>query len=155
MSILGNAQGIIPLDTLHWTINTKSHVFENYKGKDAIFIEQGIATLKDTSFINGTIEFDVYLTERQSFPGVRFRISNVNNMESFYLRPHLSGKPDANQVAPVINGISAWQLYFGPQYSFPYEYKYDDWTHIKIVLNDKKGQVYLTIPKLLIYPVIL
>ena len=137
------SQTIIPLDTVHWDIKAKSYVLENFKGKDAIYIQQGIATLKDTTFINGTIEFDVYLTERQSFPGVRFRISDNNNMESFYLRPHQSGNPDANQAVPVINGLSAWQLYFGPAYSFPYNYKFDDWTHIKIVLNDAKGQVYL------------
>jgi hypothetical protein len=64
-------------------------------------------------------------------------------MESFYLRPHQTGNPDANQVAPVINGLTAWQLYFGPAYSFPYKYKFDDWTHIKIVINETKGQVYL------------
>lgn len=143
ISLFGTAQSTIPLDTVHWNINAKAYVLENYKGKDAIYIQQGIATLKDTTFINGTIEFDVFLTERQSFPGVRFRIADNNNMESFFLRPHLSGKPDANQAAPVINGLTAWQLYFGPQYSFPYEYNFDDWTHVKIVINDRKGQVYL------------
>ena len=138
-----NSQNQIPLDTVHWEINAKAYVLENYKGQDAIYIQQGIATLKDTTFVNGAIEFDMYLTERQSFPGVRFRIYDDNNMESFFLRPHLSGKPDANQAAPVINGITAWQLYFGSPYSFPYTYSFDDWTHVKIVINDTKGQVYL------------
>ncbi len=142
-----NAQNIIPLDTIHWEINAKAYLFETYKGKDAIYIQQGSAILKDTTFINGTIEFDVYLTERQSFPGVRFRVTDENNMESFYIRSHLPGKPDANQVAPVVNGISAWQLYFGPSYSFPYKYKYDDWTHVKLVINDNKGQIYFDYSK--------
>ncbi len=137
------AQDIIPLDTAHWDIQARSYVLENYKGKNAIYLQGGMATLKNTTFLNGTIEFDVYLTERQSFPGIRFRNFSPGNAESFYLRPHLSGKPDANQVAPVINGLTAWQLYFGPSYSFPYEYKYDDWTHIKLVVHDRQAQVYL------------
>ncbi len=137
------SQPIIPLDTLHWDIEAQAYLFENYRGEDAIYIQNGLAILKDTIFLNGTIEFDMFLTERQSFPGVRFRIYDDNNMESFYLRPHLSGKPDANQAAPVFNGLTAWQLYFGPTYSFPYTYNYDDWTHIKIVINDTKAQVYL------------
>ena len=135
------AQNIIPLDTAHWDISARAHLFETYKGKDAIYI-QGAITLKDQTFLNGTIEFDVFLKEEPSFPGVSFRI-NDSNFEQFYLRPHLSGKPDANQVAPSTNGISPWQLYFGPKYSFPYKYKYDDWTHVKIVVNNDKAQVYL------------
>lgn len=136
-------QTIIPLDTNHWTVTAQSHRFEMHEGKNALFIEQGIAMLNDSTFINGTIEFDMYLAEEQSFPGLRFRITDNNNMESFFLRPHLSGKPDANQGAPVINGLTAWQLYFGPSYSFPYTYNFNEWTHVKIVVNGSKCQVYL------------
>jgi len=139
---ISNSQNIIPLDTTNWSVNAKSYVLENYKGNNAIYIQQGYATLKGATFLNGTIEFDVYLTERQSFPGVAFR-AHGNQSESFYLRPHLSGKPDANQVAPTINGISPWQLYFGPSYSFAYDYNFNGWTHIKIVINNDKGQIFL------------
>lgn len=137
------SQHFIPLDTTHWEISAKAYVLEHYKGKDAIYLHQGMAVLKDSTFLNGSIEFDVYLTKRQSFPGVRFRVLNENNMESFYLRPHQSGNPDANQAAPVINGLTAWQLYFGPSYSFAYDYNFDGWTHIKIVVNEARAQVYL------------
>ncbi len=139
----GYSQNHIPLDTIHWEINAQSYVIENYKGKDAIYIQRGMAFLKDTKFLNGTIEFDVYLTKRQGFPGVRFRAFDRNNMESFYLRPHLPNKPDSNQATPVINGISPWQLYFGPSYSVPYDYNYNGWTHVKLVVNGRKAQVYL------------
>ena len=43
----------------------------------------------------------------------------------------------------MIKGISPWQLYFGRKYSFPYEYHYNDWTHVKLVVNNNKAQVYL------------
>ncbi|NER13588.1 hypothetical protein GWK08_09080 [Leptobacterium flavescens] len=138
-----NSQNIIPLDTTHWQITSRSYIFENLKGKDAIYMRGGLAVLKDSTFLNGTIEFDVYLTERRGFPGIRFRAVDQGNMESFYIRAHLPGKPDANQAAPVINGITPWQFYFGPKYSFPYEYKYNDWTHIKLVINGDKAQIYM------------
>jgi hypothetical protein len=134
---------LIPLDPAHWEVKAKAHVYENYKGKDAIYIQQGRAISKDIEFLNGTIEFDVFLTDRPSFPGIYFRAYNEDNMESFYLRPHQSGNPDSNQAAPKINGITAWQLYYGEMYSFPYSYKLDDWTHVKLIVNDVKAQVYL------------
>lgn len=134
-------QEMIPMDTAHWEISG-AYIFENYKGKKAIYNQGGSLTLKDRKFINGTIEFDLYLKDAQSFPGVYFRMDEGNG-EQFYVRPHLSGKPDANQAAPLINGISPWQLNFGPKYSFVYNYKYDDWTHVKVVVNNDKAQVFL------------
>lgn len=137
------SQQKIPLDTTHWDIKAKAYVLEHYKGQDAIYIQQGGAVLKDAPFLNGTIEFDVFLTERQSFPGVYFRGVEGGNEECFFLRPHLSGKPDANQAAPAVNGLVPWQLYHGPTYSFPYTYNFDDWTHIKLVVDGDRAQVFL------------
>lgn len=137
------AQDYIALDSVHWNIAARSYVLENYKGKDAIYLQGGSITLKDSQFLNGTIEFDIYLREVSGFPGVYFRIRDGKDGEQWYIRPHLSSKPDANQAAPLINGISPWQLYFGEKYSFPYTYKYDDWTHVKLVVKDDKAQVFL------------
>ena len=143
LPMISPGQEFIPMDTTHWTINARSHVFEYFKGKDAIYLQNGFASLKDSTFLNGTIEFDIYLTERQSFPGIRFRAIDAANMESFYFKPHLSGKADCNQASPVINGVTPWQLYFGPSYSFAYDYQFDDWTHVKLVVNGGRAQIYL------------
>ena len=139
---INNAQEIIPLDTVNWDINARSYVLESHKGKQAIYLQGGSMTLKNTSFLNGTIEYDIYLKDAPAFPGVYFRINDAN-AEQFYIRPHQSGNPDANQATPTTNGITPWQLYHGPKYSFPYEYHYDDWTHVKIVVEDNRAQVYL------------
>ena len=139
---IGISQNNIPLDTIHWEIRAKSYVLENYKGKDAIYLQGGVATLKDTKFLNGTIEFDIFLKEDRAFPGIIFREVD-RDAEQFYIRTHLSGKPDANQAAPTVSGITPWQLYFGPKYSFAYDYKYDDWTHVRLVVNNNRAQVYL------------
>lgn len=139
---MGYAQDPIPLDTLHWDISAKSYVLETYKGQESIYLQGGSMTLKDVEFLNGTIEYDIFLKETPAFPSVYFR-SVDDNTEHFYLRPHQSGNPDANQAAPVTKGISPWQLYFGPKYSFPYPYNFDDWTHVKIVVEGDKAQVFL------------
>jgi hypothetical protein len=137
------SQNIIPFDTSHWEISAKSHSIQDYKGEQAIYIDNGLAKLKDFEFTNGAIEFDVFLTRERGFPGVRFRIKDNGNSESFYLRSHLSGKPDANQAIPVFNGVTPWQLYFGAPYSFAYDYNYSDWTHVRIVVNGQRAQIYL------------
>lgn len=137
------ADDTIKFNKDNWDIEAEAHVLEHYQGKDAIYLHQGKATLKDFEFLNGTVEFDIFLTKRQSFPGVYFRQFDELNAESFYLRPHLPGKPDANQAVAEINGVAGWQLYFGERYSFAYDYRYDDWTHVKLVVNGDKAQVFL------------
>jgi len=137
------AQNPIPLDTIHWNINARAYVLEQYQGKDAIYMQGGVITLKDETFLNGTIEFDVFLKQEQAFPGVTFRISEDSNAELFYLRAHLPGKPDATQTAGRTKGVTPWQLYFGPKYSFPYQFHYDDWTHVKVVVTNDKAQVFM------------
>lgn len=140
---IGYSQNYIPLDTTNWDIKAKSYVLEKYKGKDAIYLQAGSMTLKNQTFLNGTIEFDIYLKEEQAFPGVYFRGTKDFDSEQWFMRPHLSGKPDSNQAAPATKGITPWQLYFGKKYSFPYKYKFDDWTHVKLVVNNNKAQVFL------------
>lgn len=135
---------IIPLDTAHWQIQANAYVLEKYRDQDAIYLQGGAITLKDKEFLNGTIEYDIFLKEERAFPGVYFRGNqDTGNAEHFYLRPHQSGNPDANQAIPRTKGISPWQLYFGRKYSFPYEYHYDDWTHVKLVVKDDQAQVFL------------
>ncbi len=139
---IGQAQELIPLDTIHWDINARSYVLEPFKGKDAIYLQAGSITLKEADFLNGTIEYDIYMKETRAFPSVFFRI-NKSDAEQFYVRPHQSGNPDANQAAALFKGITPWQFYFGPKYSFPYQYPVDEWMHVKIVVHDDKAQIYL------------
>jgi len=137
------SQDIIPIDTTHFNINANTYVIEQFKGKNAIYLQGGTLAPKNIKFLNGTIEFDLYLKDEQAFPGVFFRMTEEQNGEQFYVRPHQSGNPDANQVLGVTRGISPWQLYHGSKYSFPHVYKYDTWTHVRIVVNDMKAQLYL------------
>ncbi|MEO0471456.1 MAG: hypothetical protein AAF206_17635 [Bacteroidota bacterium] len=132
----------IPFDDDAWTINAEKAEKVQYKGKDALLLENGIAWLPQADFYNGVIEFDVALPNGRSFPGVIFRAQDEDNFEEFYMRPHQSGNPDANQYNPVYNGVAAWQLYHGEAYAVPYQYKRTEWMHFKIQIRDHQAEVY-------------
>lgn len=85
---------------------------EPHMGRSALRMRGGRALLEGLDFTNGTIEFDIAVTGHRSFVGLTFRRSTpAGQAESFYLRPHQSGRFDAVQYTPVENGISAWQLF--------------------------------------------
>lgn len=138
----GFSQEHVPLDTIHWDFAAKAYVLEPFKGKESVYLQTGSMTLKDTEFFNGTIEYDIYMTETRGFPGVNFRL-NGSDSEVFYFRPHQSGNPDANQAIALFKGITPWQFYFGPKYSFVYQYPVDEWMHVKLVVKDDKAQIFL------------
>jgi len=127
-----------------WEVNAKGHVFEVFEGKRSLYLFQGRASLKsDVSFRTGIIEYDIFVTDRRGFPGVHFRVEDESNFEDFYIRPHQSGNPDANQYTPVFNGLSGWQLYYGAGYAAPIAYKMNAWNHIKLVIADTDAEVYI------------
>ncbi|MEP3388555.1 MAG: hypothetical protein ABJO02_10230, partial [Reichenbachiella sp.] len=135
------AQEIIPIDTNTWDFQGRGYVIEEYKGKKSAYLI-GAMTLKNMQFLNGTIEYDIYLKEERCYPGVYFRSDGING-EQFFMRLHLSGLEDATQAAPLVNNLTPWQLMFGERYSFAHTFNYEGWTHVKVVVNGKQAQVFL------------
>lgn len=133
----------VPLSQKVWDINAKDSRFEEYKGKKALYLENGKARLKDASFKNGTIEYDIAFEQKRNFAGVHFRIQDDKNYEEYYLRPHQSGNPDAMQYTPVINGNAGWQLYHGEGHWSAFPFKFEEWMHVKLVVLGNKMQVYI------------
>ncbi|MCR9253537.1 MAG: hypothetical protein NXI20_24185 [bacterium] len=142
VSSVATAQKTIPFDTANWKFNSESYVLDNIDGQEAIYLKGGAIEMKNMRFLNGTIEYDIRMTERRGFYGIRFRL-NGRNGEEFYFRPHQSGNPDANQATPIVNDLAGWQLYFGPTYSFVYDYPFEEWMHVKLVVQDRKAQIYI------------
>jgi len=127
-----------------WEVTGAGHVFETFEGKESLYLFRSRADLKTKiDFLTGIIEYDIFVTERRGFPGVRFRIQDGGNFEEFYIRPHQSGNPDANQYTPVFNGLTGWQLYYGPRYAAPVTYKMNAWNHVKLVIADKQAEVFI------------
>ncbi len=135
--------GPIPFDSERWEIQAREHRVEEYKGQSSLYLFGGMAWIKDDDFLDGIIEFDVAFSPQRGFSGAVWRMQQSDNFEQFYMRPHQSGQPDANQYTPVFNGVAGWQLYHGEGYGAPVEYRFDEWMHVRIVVSDSRGEVYI------------
>ena len=78
-------------------------------------LNSGNAVLKDVTFSDGTIEFDVNTIGRGS-PGIAFRQQDDDNFEFLYLRPDPACPAfhACMQYAPQTHGVLLWDLF--PQY---------------------------------------
>jgi len=132
-----------PFDSDAWQIQAQEASVVDYLGERALLMQGGAATLKGVDMANGVIEFDIAVSPQRGFAGGRFRVIDPDNFEHFYIRPHQSGNPDANQYNPVFNGLSSWQLYHGEGYGTPVEYRFDEWMHIKIAYSDRHADIYV------------
>ncbi len=139
----GRQNTAVPMDESHWTVKSEEFRFEEYLGVPSLYLPQGSAQLNDVVFHNGIIEFDIAFPQGRGFPAVNFRIQDEQNYEEFYIRPHQSGNPDANQYTPVFNGMAGWQLYYGEGHAAPIKYEYDAWNHVKLVISGTVGEVYI------------
>lgn len=132
----------VPFDTDHWNLDKAETSVETYMGKNSLLLQKGAIYLKDVQFLNGTIEVDVNFPAGRNFPGIQFRGQDEQNYESFYIRPHQSGNPDACQYTPVFNGFAAWQLYHGEGYGTAINLEPDQWHHIRIEIKGDEADVY-------------
>jgi hypothetical protein len=126
-----------------WEFHAREARVVEHLGRESLYIKGGLAWLEDADFLNGTIEFDVAFTGERGFMGGIWRLQDGLNYEEFYLRPHQSGNPDANQYTPIFNGLPGWQLYHGDGHGAPVEYPTNEWIHVKIVVAGDRGEVYI------------
>ena len=134
---------IVPFDSARWEIQAKEWKVIDHLGRRSLYLKGGMAEVKDSWFVDGFIEFDIAASSEFGFMGVVWRVQDSKNFEEFYIRPHLSGNPDATQYQPVFNGVAAWQLYHGGGYSAAVKYDIDKWMHVKIVVSGKYAEVYI------------
>mgnify|MGYP005725633427 CR=1 FL=1 len=133
----------IPFDSERWEISARESRVENYLGRQSLYLKGGKALIKDAEFTDGVIKFDIAFSRERGFMGAVWRVQDGSNYEEFYLRPHQSGNPDANQYTPVFNGLSGWQLYHGEGYGTPVTYDFNQWMPVKIVVSGKQAEFYI------------
>ncbi|MDW3651997.1 MAG: hypothetical protein R8P61_33290 [Bacteroidia bacterium] len=126
-----------------WEVSAKAHEFKTYKGKEALYLENGIARLKGSQFKNGIIDYDINFEAGRKFLSFHFRIQDNKNYEEFYLRPHQSGNPDATQYTPVFNGVAGWQLYQGEGYANPYHFNFGEWIHVRMIVAGDRMDIFI------------
>ncbi len=141
--ITSSAAQSISFSSDNWDISARESRVENYFGRESLYLKGGQALFKNADFKNGVIEFDIAFSEERGFMGVIFRVQDNRNFEDFYMRPHQSGKPDANQYTPVFNGDSGWQLYHGEGYAVATKYNFNNWMPVKLVISGKRAEIYI------------
>lgn len=105
-------------------------------------LNSGDAALKDVTFSDGTIEFDVNTIGRGA-PGIAFRQQDENNFELLYLRPDAACPAfrACIQYAPQTHGVLLWDLF--PQYQTRAPLRENGWNHIKMVVSGRRMNVYV------------
>lgn len=126
-----------------WERHAVESRIEEHLGRESLFLKGGIATVVGARLTDGWIEFDLAFTGERGFMGGVWRVQDPKNYEEFYLRPHQSGNPDANQYSPVFHGLSGWQLYHGPRYAVPVAYPFDQWIRVKILFAGAQAEIYI------------
>jgi hypothetical protein len=124
-----------------WERNAIESRVEEHLGRESLFLKGGIATVAGAELTDGWIEFDLAFTGERGFLGGVWRVQDPKNYEEFYVRPHQSGNPDANQYTPVFHGVSGWQLYHGPRYTVPVVYRCNEWIRVKILFAGARAEI--------------
>lgn len=114
----------------------------------------GLAILKDVTFSNGTIEFDVKgrNVPQQSFVGIAFFVEDRSHYDAIYFRPFNFMNADTARRRRAVQYISMpdhpWEK-LREQSPGRYEAKVsptpdaEDWFHARIVVDGKKVSVYV------------
>ncbi len=132
-----------PFDSDRWVVEAEEWELEEHLGRPAVRMRGGSAWVGDEDFTDGVIEFDIAFGSKRNFIGASWRLEDSDNFENFYMRPHQSGKADANQYTPFFHGLAGWQLYHGAGHGTAVEYRFNEWQHVKIVFSGSRGEVYV------------
>ena len=114
-------------------------------GRPGIVFEHDAPTvvpIGELDLVDGTMEVELALTGARSFPGLAWRIQG-DTYESFFVRPHQTGNPDAVQYTPVFNGVSGWQLYHGSGFGNAIDIPTDRWFTVRVAFVGDRGEAYV------------
>lgn len=129
----------VAFESNRWTMKNARIV--DHLGRQCLV---GMAYLEDVEFGSGTITVDIAVDGRRSYPGLLFRMQSEENYEHVYVRPHRAGLySDAVQYAPVINGISCWQLYSGEGCTAAVDLPENEWIRVRIDVAGGEARVYI------------
>lgn len=137
----------IPLDADRWDLAGTSVTSVQHLGRTAWRFEEGVGWPRPLGIdlVDGVLEADLAVTAERSFHGLAWRIDGIEG-ETFFVRPHQVGHPDAIQYTPVHHGISSWQLYHGPGFWAPVRFPIGAWFTLRVVFAGDRAEVFLDDP---------
>lgn len=91
---------------------------------------------------DGAIEADLLVPAERSFHGLQWH-ARGDDAETFFVRPHQVGNPDAIQYTPVSHGISSWQLYHGPGFWAPISFPVGAWFTLRVAFAAERAEVFV------------
>ncbi|PQA55159.1 hypothetical protein [Siphonobacter curvatus] len=137
----------IPMEASYWMFDSSKVEFITHRGVKAVRSKNQAPYqifLKNPSFAEGTIEFDVELTGI-GFPGINFRMSaDQKQGENFYIRSFGRVPPELRttlQYAPIVDGISLWDLY--DDYQTGAVIYQQGWNHVRLVISGQRMMVFV------------
>ncbi len=101
-----------------------------------------VPTVVGLDLEDGVIEVDLSIAGGRSFHGVVWRVRD-RDYESFFVRPHQNGNPDAIQYTPVCNGMAAWQLHHGDGFWNAVRFPVGEWFTIRVEFEGPAAAVSL------------
>lgn len=128
-------------DSPRWSLDGQAKPAE-YQGRKSLYLDGGVATVKDLELRDGVIDVDVNTPAARGFFGIQFRIAGENG-EWVYLRQHKSGAPDAIQYTPVLNTGLNWQIYNGPGFTAAVDVPRDEWFHLRLELTGAQAKFFV------------
>ncbi len=135
------------MEASYWTFDSSKVEFVTHRGVKAVRGKNQAPYqifLKDQSFAEGIIEFDVELSGF-GFPGINFRMSaDQKNGENFYIRSFGRVPPELRttlQYAPIVDGINLWDLY--DEYQTGAVINQQGWNHVRLVVWGQRMMVFV------------
>jgi hypothetical protein len=136
----------IPLDDAAWGWKPGDVTPIEFAGRPCVAFGDSVELLglpAGIELTDGVIELDLAVSGARAFNGVVWRMLDRRNYESFFVRPHQVGNPDAVQYNPVYNDVASWQLYHDDGYWAPVRFPIGDWFTIRAVFARDRLEVFV------------
>ncbi|TVX93550.1 hypothetical protein [Paenibacillus agilis] len=137
-------------------IGTSGAVKSSFKGKEALYFEEGgtaVLLKEEINYHSFLLQAEVAIPEDVvAFIGLVFGAKDQSNYELIYVSPGNKGIGEI-QYDPYMNGSSTWQIYNGPHYQIDIPFFTGEWTKLTLKVDPDTVSVFVgetTSPQLII-----
>src|SRR5262249_29130729 len=136
----------LPAVSLRWDWGGAAVHEAQHDGRRCLRLDAGLdgparAPVADGELVDGSFVVELCVPSGRSFHGVAWRVQSPRDYESFFVRPHQVGNPDAIQYTPVFNGLSAWQLYHGSGFWNAVDFPVGRWFTIGVAFAGNAAEI--------------